>query len=168
MPTPIASTWSATRGLIQCLREAEQTDPIRAHNAERKAAAKAGLLPPPKKGSRREGRERSTPHPRPPPFRRSGKSDPGEEPKAPKVKPPRRGGKRKAAGDDGGNPPHPARRSTRPGKGQGQASQQQRQQSILRARLENLPSPFGRGAGVRAAQCKPTKDPSLHHDLPSP
>ena len=40
-------------GLIQCLREAEQTEPL-LHNAERKAAAKAGLTPPPKKEVKEE------------------------------------------------------------------------------------------------------------------
>ncbi len=89
-------------GLIQCLREAEQTEPL-VHNAERKAAAKAGLLPPPKKEVKEEKPKKEYAPPKAPTVPKERKERPKKEPKAPKVKPPRRGGK-KAGGNDVGNP----------------------------------------------------------------
>ena len=83
-------------GLIQCLREAEQTEPF-LHNAERKAAAKAGLTPPPKKEVKEEKPKKEHAPPKTPTVPKERKERPKKEPKAPKVKPPRRGGKKGAA-----------------------------------------------------------------------
>jgi hypothetical protein len=94
-------------GLIQCLREAEQTEPF-LHNAERKAAAKAGLLPPPKKEVKEEKPKKEHAAPKTPSVPPERKERPKKEPK---VKPPRRGAKK--GGDDNGNP------GNQPAKGRG-------------------------------------------------
>jgi outer membrane protein assembly factor BamB len=84
-------------GLIQCLREAEQTEPF-LHNAERKAAAKAGLTPP-KKEVKEEKPKKEHAASKTPTVPTERKERPKKEPK---LKPPRKGAKK--GGDDIGNP----------------------------------------------------------------
>jgi len=93
-------------GLVQCFREVEQTEPL-VHNAERKAAAKAGLIPPPEpKKEAAEDKPAKKEHaaPRAPTVPKKDRVAPKKrEPRAPKPKAGRRNSK-KGDAQDGGNP----------------------------------------------------------------
>jgi outer membrane protein assembly factor BamB len=103
-------------GLIQCFREAEQTEPL-VHNAERRAAAKAGLTPPePKKEAKVEKPKKEHAAPKPAITPKEPKKP--REPKTPKApKTPR--GKRGKGGQDVGNPPDQPVGPLGPAKGRG-------------------------------------------------
>jgi outer membrane protein assembly factor BamB len=66
-------------GLIQCFHEAEQIEPL-VHNAERKAAAKAGLTPPPE-AKKEEKPKREHPAVKAPTVPKEHKDRPKKEPK---------------------------------------------------------------------------------------
>jgi outer membrane protein assembly factor BamB len=96
-------------GLIQCLRETEQIEPL-AHNKERKDAAKAGLIPPePKKEVEEKPKKEHVAAPRAPTPPREKKATPKKEPKQPKQPRGSRKGGRNAGGGlgPGGNPADP-------------------------------------------------------------
>ena len=93
-------------GLIQCFREAEQTAPL-LHNAERKAAAKAGLIPPPepkKEATEEKPKREHPPATHAPTVPRERKERPKKEPKTPRTKPVRKTGKKTGPQDDGNQP----------------------------------------------------------------
>jgi outer membrane protein assembly factor BamB len=109
-------------GLIQCLHETEQTEPV-VHNKERKDAAKAGLTPPPpepKKETPAEKPVKKTPKKATEPKEhKEPKAKAPKEPKPPKEKPPKKEkpprkmpagkkGRGPANGDQGDNPGGPA------------------------------------------------------------
>ncbi|MFZ1936020.1 MAG: PQQ-binding-like beta-propeller repeat protein [Thermoguttaceae bacterium] len=103
----------SNNGLIQCFREAEQTEPL-LHNAERKAAAKAGLTPPPKKEVEKPKKEHVAPKTPTVPKEHKPKKEP--KPKAPREpKQPRRN--KKGGGQDLGNPGDQPGGLQGPGKG---------------------------------------------------
>jgi outer membrane protein assembly factor BamB len=99
-------------GMIQCLREADQIEPL-AHNKERKDAAKAGLIPPPPKKEATEDKPKRehTAAPRAPAApRERPAAKPKKEPKQPRQprNPKKSGGKQGGGGlNMGGNPGDP-------------------------------------------------------------
>jgi len=92
-------------GMIQCLREAEQTEPF-VHNKERKEAAKAGLIPPEPKKEASEEKPAKKEHaaPRTPTVPREQPVRKAQPKKEPKLKPPRKSGKKAGGQNLGGNP----------------------------------------------------------------
>ncbi len=98
-------------GLIQCFREAEQTEPL-VHNAERRAAAKAGLMPPePKKEIKEEKPKKEHVAPKTPTVPKERKP----KPKAPNK--PKRG--KRGGGGDLDNPDDQPAGPQGPAKGRG-------------------------------------------------
>ena len=94
-------------GLIQCFREVEQTEPL-LHNAERKAAAKAGLIPPePKKEATEEKPKREHPPATHAPTVPKERKERPKKDKTPRVKPVRKSGKKAGPQDDGNQPNQP-------------------------------------------------------------
>jgi outer membrane protein assembly factor BamB len=100
-------------GLIQCFHEAEQIEPL-VHNAERKAAAKAGLTPPPEAKKEEKPKKEHAAAPKPPAVPKEPKAPrKPREPKAPKT--PRGKGGGPGAVNPGDQPGGPIL----PGKGRG-------------------------------------------------
>ena len=107
-------------GLIQCLREAEQTEPLM-HNKERKDAAKAGLMPPPSRRRKPPKKSRRRKHAAPATPKESRRRARRRNAK-PKL---RARASRRGRRQDGGNPDEPAGGQGKKGK------QEERQQSVL-------------------------------------
>jgi outer membrane protein assembly factor BamB len=107
-------------GLIQCFHEVEQTGPL-VHNAERRAAAKAGLTPPePKKEAKEEKppkKEHAAPKPSTVPKEHKERPKKEVKPKAPREPKPKR--PRKGGGQDIGNPADQPGGPLGPAKGRG-------------------------------------------------
>ena len=116
-------------GLIQCFREAEQTEPL-LHNKERKDAAKAGLIPPPSRRRRPPRRSRRREHaaPKTPTVPKERKDD--RRRTRPEGKAARKSGKKGGGQDD-------ARRSARPVRKAGKDSKTAEDAKVPRQRFRN-------------------------------
>jgi outer membrane protein assembly factor BamB len=109
----------SNKGLIQCFHEAEQAAPL-FHNAERKAAAKAGLTPPEPKKEIKEPPKREHVAPKAPVVPKERKERPKKEPPKPRQpREPKQPRHPKKGGLDAGNPGDQPAAPQGPAKGKG-------------------------------------------------